>query len=396
MGAMYRTHDLDVLAVIETTPGEEEVPAPAANAVRVHRFSYAINFENVADEDENSRYLDVPRPLIGGGSVEMTYGVKLKGSGTPGEAPEFGVFLKACGFHEAVLAADESDTAAGGGSNWIELAATASAETQFYQGFEVEITSGPGAGQSRIITSYIASARYAIVDRPWDTEPEATSEYTIAAGVRYIPASVDLPTATLYAYLHPNVSTELSRLIKQIGAAGSFSLECPTRGLPMLDFTMSGKFVAPSEVATPTGLSFDSSDGVPFIGAQVTLGAPDAGTLAATSSLSLDMGGAVEQADNPAEAYGYDYAQITRRRITGSISPRMEKLATRDAVLEFVTNEQQQLVAAWGQSAGNKVRIVSVGIQYTGANPTDVSGFRHEDLPFAQAHRSQGFAIAFQ
>ncbi|MGG2324633.1 hypothetical protein, partial [Salmonella enterica] len=43
----------------------------------------------------------------------------------------------------------------------------------------VTITSGTGAGQTRIITAYVGSTKVATVNATWQTNPDATSVYTI-------------------------------------------------------------------------------------------------------------------------------------------------------------------------------------------------------------------------
>lgn len=73
----------------------------------------------------------------------------------------------------------ESGTAAAGSSTTITLAGSASATDDFYNGWEVTITSGTGSGQTRTISDYVGSTKVATVSSAWTTPPNATSTYSL-------------------------------------------------------------------------------------------------------------------------------------------------------------------------------------------------------------------------
>jgi len=54
------------------------------------------------------------------------------------------------------------------GDTAITLDSTAAAQTDFYKGCVVAITSGSGANQARIITAYNGTTKVATIDRAWD------------------------------------------------------------------------------------------------------------------------------------------------------------------------------------------------------------------------------------
>jgi len=74
-----------------------------------------------------------------------------------------------------------SGTAQGGTISTITLNAASSSTDNIYEGMFVEITGGTGAGQSRIIESYVGSTKVATVHPNWDTAPDATSIYSVAS-----------------------------------------------------------------------------------------------------------------------------------------------------------------------------------------------------------------------
>jgi hypothetical protein len=83
-----------------------------------------------------------------------------------------------------------SNTAAAGGASTITLDAGASADDDVYNGSTITITSGTGAGQSRIISDYVGATQVATVSVAWTVAPNNTSVFSIAAQVgQYINAT---------------------------------------------------------------------------------------------------------------------------------------------------------------------------------------------------------------
>lgn len=72
-------------------------------------------------------------------------------------------------------------TATAGASNSITLDGSASATNEIYDGNLIVITGGTGMGQTRIIVEYNGTTKVAIVNRVWEVNPDATSEYEIIA-----------------------------------------------------------------------------------------------------------------------------------------------------------------------------------------------------------------------
>lgn len=71
------------------------------------------------------------------------------------------------------------DVAQAGGASTITLAAGADATDNTYRNNVIAITNGTGGGQVRIITAYDGTSKVATVDRPWITNPDNTSQYSI-------------------------------------------------------------------------------------------------------------------------------------------------------------------------------------------------------------------------
>jgi hypothetical protein len=73
---------------------------------------------------------------------------------------------------------DTGDVVAAGAST-VTLAAGESAIDDFYTHRHIAIVDGLGAGQLRVIDSYVGATKVATVSRPWDTVPDATSDYLL-------------------------------------------------------------------------------------------------------------------------------------------------------------------------------------------------------------------------
>lgn len=77
-----------------------------------------------------------------------------------------------------------SGTAQSGGPTSIVLQSSADSLLNYYVDMEISITGGTGAGQSKTITTYNGSTKFASVDTPWSTEPDSSSVYNIKIAKR--------------------------------------------------------------------------------------------------------------------------------------------------------------------------------------------------------------------
>lgn len=75
----------------------------------------------------------------------------------------------------------QNGTAQAGAASTITLSSGASATDDIYNGQTVKLTGGTGAGQVRVIIGYVGSTKVATVNRSWQTNPDATTTYTVLA-----------------------------------------------------------------------------------------------------------------------------------------------------------------------------------------------------------------------
>ena len=86
-------------------------------------------------------------------------------------------------FQSSFCEADISgSTAQAGTATTITLAATASAVNNFYNNLTIRILSGPGAGQSRVVSAYDGATKVATVNSAWGALPNGFSNYVFGVG----------------------------------------------------------------------------------------------------------------------------------------------------------------------------------------------------------------------
>jgi hypothetical protein len=107
-------------------------------------------------------------------------------------------------------------TAQSGGATTIQLATSASAQDDFYNGCFVNIISGTGSGQTRIITDYAGGTTTATV-AAWGTNPDSTSVYVVipVAGQVSEPSSTAPTVEEIRAEFDDN-STDMNTTVSDL------------------------------------------------------------------------------------------------------------------------------------------------------------------------------------
>ncbi len=135
---------------------------------------------------------------------------------------------------------NESDTAQAGATTTITLAAGASAVDDFYNDWVVEIDSGTGANQLRTIMDYNGTTKVAIVNRDYNTDPDATSVYSLFKNFMDIVSSTDAKAAVsivldpVNTFFAVNKLTDMDnrRLIIKGFRTDTFVNQLESKGIP--------------------------------------------------------------------------------------------------------------------------------------------------------------------
>ncbi len=383
----FLTRNRLVLAKVEVTSGTDPVPDPATDAVLVEEPRGNPNME-LEQTDEVSGSLDSTQSIVGGGYMERTQRFFAKGSGAAGTAPEFDPYLQAAALAPTTKAAASVGTAQAGAAGSITLAAGAPATD--LTGFVVATTGGTGPGQERVITAYNTATKLATVYPDFTVVPDATTTYSVSAGVLYVPASVGLKTITDYLY-KKNAGGGNAILEKLVGAAANLSFAMQTRQTGKFTATLRGILAAATGVANPSGAVFDSTRPRPLRDADAYLG----GARVCFRNVTLDLGNVIVQGDCPGAEFGYDPARVVSRKIAGRLNPQLVVLSDRAPFADLVAGTTKKLWLNWGETAGNRVSMYLPAIGYTGKEDEDLDGISADGLPFEATGVDAGVYLLF-
>ena len=123
------------------------------------------------------------------------------------------------------------------------------------------------------------------------------------------------------------------------GAAGTFQITAEAGKLVMLEWTFTGVWVAPTDVAilTPT---YPTISPLRFVSTAYTLGGS---TPPCTNSLTIDAGNTVilRPCPTPSDSSGYETALITARKPMLTIDPESQLVATNDFYGDWLSMTEQ-------------------------------------------------------
>lgn len=375
---LLRRFDLALLEA-EAVPGTEESPTVGSNAIKARESgSIEMAFDEI-DTGEVQEVLDDALPVPGGGFVRFTLPVNIKGSGTAGTEPDTDPALKAVGFartdHTVV-----DDTAQDGAALSITLHAGASASDDAYNGMPISLDGGTGSGQENLIVDYVGSTKIATVAKPWTTTPDNTTTFVIPANDTYKLASSAIASITAWLYRRNILASGDAVRTRVKGARGNASFRLPRGGIFQGDFSFMGQFAgAPDDESAPSAPTYDAGDPVPLIDADVChLG----GIACNFRELSFDLGNRVVMDDDPTADAGLDLAEITGRRIVGSVNPTKVLITTNDPFTKFRGATAQALGIRWGATAGKRIALTLTPVQFGVPADEEADGFYKQRIPF--------------
>lgn len=371
-----------VLAKIEDDVGVDALPTVGANAVRVIDAGAGVTLETSAIDEETGS-LDNNVQVANGGFTAPSLRCVLRGSGVPAVPPDYGVFLRACGLTETIIAADVTGTATAGAAGSITVeSGDLSADGQYVGGI-IELTGGTGYSASdhkqnrRVIIGSVNSTKVISVYPNWSVTPDETTQYAIRAAVIYRPTSVDIKSATGY-FMARSDSGDDTILKPSLGMRSTFNLTLPVRNVGTIAFDARGALQAPMDIPDPGAPTLQDSKPISWMDAQTYLGS---GSIC-PNQLTIDYGGEIVNRECPNEIYGYREASIARRRITGTINPDAVTIATRNVFAAWAAQTGDRFWTAYGPTPGNRVSIHIPQLIYGGAQDQDINGFLHDQIPW--------------
>ena len=373
-----RSKNAVVLSVEEVTPGVEQVPSAATDAFRVENPTIDFN-PNIVETDETTGSLDSEAPIIGGMTASIGWDVFLKGSGDVATPPDWGELMKACAFAEVITAATPGApeaAVAGGTTTSVVLGASAVSTDQIYRGMPLDLTGAVVA--STFIADYDGATKTATVTDTLPGAPGITTNWQIPANILYRPASINVPSHTVYVYMD-------GIRYRFVGVRGSVRLVWGAGGPARMTFAMSGLFLAKDDQAVPVQ-TVDSTIKPIWRNGKMLVNRVASGL----AELSLDAGVGLTNPPNPNAVEGFDPAESIRRNMTGSMDPNETLVATRDIMTDFRGGTPQILHAVIGTAVGNRAGLTIPAATYRNQTPGNRDGVASVTVPFSAAGQDSG------
>lgn len=368
-----------ILCKSEASYGVDITPA-GTDALLVRSLDVTPIEADVVSRDLIRNYLGNSDQLLAQTRVSISFQVEMAGSGAAATAPRFSSLLKACGMAETITAAAVTGTATAGGAGTITLAAGASAVDDFYNGMVISITGGTGNGHIGLITDYVGSTKVATVQASTATfVPGASSAYSIAANVGYLPVSTGFASATIY-FNNDGV------LHKITGARGTFTLNTAVGAIPTLDFQLTGIYNAPTDTAAPTTTYSDQATPVIF----------KAGNTSAFSILSYtaclqSLSFNVANETVYRELVGCTKeVMITNRASAGECMIEAPTIAQKDFWAIANNDTTGTLTLLHGSTAGNRVTLLAPRVDITNPSYADQDGIQMLNIPYVAIPTTAG------
>jgi hypothetical protein len=363
---------------------------------------------NVAQHERNPLRSDIGAlPSIPGSRLgNITFRTEVKGSGTPGTAPAWGVLLRACGFGETVESGTASNTA---------IAARPGNKSTVVIGPAITGTFNGAKNGRYVLTLESLSVDTSAVFR-WQFFPDdGTAFSTGTVTITDTNPTVMNSALSLATTLDPNTSTtgwrigdqwtfratssssvqvvyktvsdpacldlaiyQDGRLFKFHSARGSVRLAGRVGEPAMLEFTFQAVPQGePSDSALLTGIAFDDVTPPVFQGVVATLGGVEP---ACYSTFEMDVQNVLSARQCAGSASGYDSVKVTDRNVTGSLDTEAELIAAATPHADMYAGALNELDLTWGEDAGNIININARNVQVLGVDDSEREGIRVDAL----------------
>ena len=198
---------------------------------------------------------------------------------------------------------------------------------------------------------------------------------TVSAGssVVYSPATTNHKSVTLYLYQLNNSGSAV--LKKLTGARGTAKITAEAGKLATIEFTMTGQYHDPSDVADPGAVTYD--DVTPQKVASQTLLLNNDTDLEVQSAV-LDLGNKISIGESVSGTHGVHDIQIVDREPTIEMNPEMVNVADYDFRGDWLTNPRAFSVDI-GSGVG-KVTITAPKLNIVDISPGDKEGRTVEEI----------------
>jgi hypothetical protein len=160
-------------------------------------------------------------------------------------------------------------------------------------------------------------------------------------------------------------------LFRLAGCQGNMKITLKAGELMMANFTMTGVYAAPADGSVVTPPTWQTSVPYAFLNPVMTFHGTSA---LAFETLAMDMGNTVAIRSNANGTTGALTAQITGRRVVGSVDFEMDKLATFNPFTKVTTNATGAVAMTPIGTAGNLLALTMPKIRFMSPDLGDRAG----------------------
>ena len=353
-----------ILAKKESTYGTDAAPT-GSNAILVRNMSVQMLNAETVGRDLIRPYYGNSDVLIAQSNALAEFEVELAGAGTPGIAPAWGELIEACSFSKTLNTGSVSITRSG-------AVATVTKTAHGYAiGDSIKISGATETeynGTFTVATVPTADTfTYAVTGTP---STPATGTPVIGTNAVYTPISSTCPSITIYFSLD-GIRQKIT------GARGTFEMSLNVKQIPVLKFTFTGIYNAPTDTADP------SPD---FTGFK----APKIANTTNTPTFSLfSYSGYLESMILSLNAdiqyrtlIGYQEVAFVDRKPSGNFVVEMPTLAAKDFFALAIAGTTGALSLTHGIVTGNKVSIAAPVVSLQNPTIQESQNIAMLSLPF--------------
>lgn len=243
------------------------------------------------------------------------------------------------------------------------------ANTRVQLTFEVEYAGSGAAGTAPRYGSLLQACGFVQVE-------------VASTSVTYAPLSASFKSATIY------YSTDGVRH-KVIGCRGTFSLNLTANQIPVINFTMTGQYVAPTDTADPTPTFTNQATPKIFNDTNTTSFTLFSETDLPLQSCQLDVGNEIAYSEL---VNSNKEIMLVNRASSGSLVIEMPTLASHDFFADAVASTTGNLSIVHGATAGNIITLASAANAVSLGNPTysEDNGVVMLNLPYTLVPSTAG------
>ncbi|MBR0649508.1 hypothetical protein GXW78_07545 [Roseomonas terrae] len=342
----------------ETTQGVDAIAGtPSPSDYVTCRWTVRPVRDLVQNPGESGAYDDLA-PIPAGARAELRIAVPMVGSGTAGQAPEWGKAMKACRMEEVVTAAAVgAPTAAASGTGTTVTAASPFGTTaQQYRGMAILLTGNPAAGAVDVVIDY-TTGRVVSLGRTYSPILSSGTSLQIPTNVLYRPISDESQEAGLTAYIYEDGLRH-----RFLGMKGSWGIGLIAGQPASLVYTLTGMVAAYKEAATMVTNFVPVTRRPPlWMGGMSQLNR----AVADVQSVNFEMGNRSYYTENPEAPQGYDVPILTGASPRYTLNPFSRTTRSPARAGAWESGVPMPYAAIWGATAGNRFALSCPSAQVT-------------------------------